>query len=195
MAEKTDSTLGSGLRQALSERLSQKKDQIFWSGAAMSVVGILALFFPVFTTFTVEIMVGWLLFLAGAATIYGAFSMEGMGPFFGQLLLGLLKLALGVYLLRHPGFGMVALTLLLAAVFMVDGAVQLGFALDVRPGEGWTWLFISGLISIVAGLFIAAGLPETSLFALGILVGVNFLSTGISSIMLSRALPTPKTSK
>jgi uncharacterized membrane protein HdeD (DUF308 family) len=183
------------LRQDLYERLSEKKVQVFWKGVAMTVIGVLALLFPVFTTLTVELMVGWLLLFAGAATIYGAFSVEGTGPFFGELLLGLLKLALGLYLVRHPGLGIVALTLMLATVFMIDGAVQLGFALDVRPREGWIWIFVSGLISIGAGLLIAAGLPGTSLFALGILVGMNFFSTGIASIMLSRLLPSPSASK
>ena len=63
---------------------------------------------------------------------------------------------------------------------MVDGAVQLGLALDVRPKQGWIWVLISGLISLGAALLIAAGLPGTSLFALGILVGINFLGTGLA---------------
>jgi len=195
MPDKSNITLAPRLREAVLERLSEKKDQIFWKGVAMTVVGVLALLFPAFTSLTVEVMVGWLLIFAGAATIYGAFSVEGTGPFFGELLLGLLKLALGIFLVRHPGLGMVALTLLLAAVFMIEGAVQLGLAFDLRPSEGWIWVLVSGLIGIGAGLLIAAGLPGTSLFALGALVGINFLSTGISSIMLTRSLPSPSASK
>ena len=116
---------------------------------------------------TVEIFIGWVLLIAGVATVYGAFSVEGTGPFFGQLLLGLLKLALGIYLITHPGVGMVALTLLLAAVFMVDGAVQFAFAFDLRPKEGWGWMLLSAIVSVAVGLLIAAGLPGTSLIALG----------------------------
>jgi uncharacterized membrane protein HdeD (DUF308 family) len=73
-------------------------------------------------------MVGWLLVLAGVVTIWDAFTVEGTGPFFGELLIGLLKLAFGVYLLRHPDVSMIALTLLLAAVFMIDGAIQVVLA-------------------------------------------------------------------
>ena len=68
-----------------------------------------------------------------------AFTVEGTGSFFGELLIGLLKLALGVYLLRHPDVSIVALTLLLAAVFMVDGAVQVALAFELRPIDGWVW--------------------------------------------------------
>lgn len=51
-------------------------------------------------------------------------------------------------------------------------------------------MVLAGLVSIAAGLLIAAGLPESSLVVLGLLVGINFLGTGISFIMLSRT-PAP----
>lgn len=188
MVQRTDQVLSPRLRQDLFERLSQRNDQLFWGGVAMAVVGLLALLFPVVATVAAAVMVGWILIFAGAATIYGAFTVEGTGPFFGELLIGLLKLALGVYLVRHPDVGMVVLTLLLAAVFMIDGAVQVALSLELRPQDGWVWMLIAGLIAIGVGLLVAAGLPDTSLVTIGILLGVSFLSTGIARISLSRRL-------
>ena len=77
--------------------------------------------------------------------LYDAFTVEGAGSFFGELLIGLLKLAFGVDLLRHPDVSIVALTLLLAAVFMVDGAVQVALAFELRPIDGWVWVLLAGL--------------------------------------------------
>ena len=181
--------LGSALGDEMVAKLSGKRSHIFWAGLGLALVGILALLFPVFTSLTVELMFGWVLVFAGAFTIYSAFSVQGTGPFFGELLLGLLKLGIGVYLITHPGIGMVFLTLMLAAVFLVDGAVQMKFAFDMRPKEGWGWMLVSGLISVAAGLVIASGMPETSLFVLGLVVGINFLAMGISFMMLSSSLP------
>jgi len=188
MAQRIDQGLSPRLGPDLFERLAQRNDQLFWGGVAMAVVGVLALLFPVVATVAVAVMVGWILIFAGAATIYGAFSVEGTGPFFGELLIGLLKLALAVYLVRHPDVGIVALTLLLAAVFMIDGAVQVALSLELRPQDGWVWMLIAGLIAIGVGLLVAAGLPDTSLVTIGILLGVSFLSTGIARISLSRRL-------
>jgi uncharacterized membrane protein HdeD (DUF308 family) len=176
------------LRQAVAEKLKQRNDQLFWGGVAMAVVGLLALLFPVAATLAVVVMVGWLLILAGAVTIWDAFTVEGTGPFFGELLIGLLKLAFGVYLLRHPDVSMVALTLLLAAVFMIDGAIQVALAFELRPLDGWVWMLVAGLIAIAVGLLIASELPGISLVALGIYLGISFLSTGIARIMISRRL-------
>ena len=176
------------LRQAVAEKLKQRNDQLFWGGVAMAVVGLLALLFPVAATFAVVVMVGWLLILAGAVTIWGAFTVEGTGPFFGELLIGLLKLVLGVYLLRHPDVSMVALTLLLAAVLVIDGAIQVALAFELRPLDGWVWMLVAGLVAIAVALLIASELPGISLVALGIYLGISFLSTGIARIMISRRL-------
>mgnify|MGYP001819112213 CR=1 FL=1 len=191
MTERSDQALSARLRQDLMERLTEKRDDIFWTGTAFTIVGILALIFPFFTTMTVAFMIGWVLIFAGAVTIYGAFSVQGTGPFFGQLLLGLLTLALGVYLMMHPGVSIVALTIMLAAIFMFDGAAQLVLAYDVRPRDGWMWVLLSGLVSIGVGLLIAAEFPGSSRVALGILVGIKFLAAGISYIVFSRSLPEP----
>ena len=154
----------------------------------MAIVGVLALVFPFGATFAIAVMAGWLLILAGGVTIADAFTVEGTGPFFGELLIGLLKLALGVYLVRHPDVSMVLLTLLLAAVFVIDGAAQLALAFELRPLDGWGWLLLSGIIAIAVGLLLAAELETMSLVTLGILLGVSFLTTGLARIVLSRRL-------
>jgi len=174
------------LRQDLAQRIASRRTEFFWLGIAMAVIGILAIVFPFIATLSVEIMVGWLLLLVGIISIGGSFSVQGTGAFFGNLLLGLLYLGLGLYFLTHPGVGIIVLTMVLAALLMVEGAVQLAFSFEMRNRGGWFWMLLSGLVSIAAGLLIAAGLPGTSLFALGLLLGVSFLSTGISFIVLSQ---------
>lgn len=170
------------------EVLARKNDQLFWGGVALALVGLLALLFPVVSTFVIARVVGWLLVFSGLVTIWDAFTVEGTGAFFGELLIGLLKLALGVYLLRHPDVSVVVLTLLLAAVFMIDGAVQVAMAFELRPLDEWVWMLLAGLISIGVGLLIAAEVPRFSLIAVGIYIGISFLSTGIARIMISRRL-------
>ena len=172
----------------LRDVLARKNDQLYWGGVALALVGLLALLFPVVSTFVIARVVGWLLVLSGLVTIWDAFTVEGTGAFFGELLIGLLKLALGVYVLRHPDVSVVVLTLLLAAVFMIDGTVQVVMALALRPLNGWGWMLFAGLVSIGAGLLIAAEIPRFSLVAVGIYLGVSFLSTGIARIMISSRL-------
>ena len=174
--------------QMIFDRLAKKNDQLFWGGVAMAIVGGLALLFPFGATLAIALMAGWLLVLAGGVTIADAFTLEGTGPFFGALLIGLLKLALGVYLLRHPDVSMVLLTLLLAAIFVMDGAAQLALAFELRPVDGWGWMLLSGIVAIVVGVLLAAELQAMSLVTLGILLGVSFLASGLARVVLSRRL-------
>jgi uncharacterized membrane protein HdeD (DUF308 family) len=170
------------------EVLARRNYQLLLGGAALAVVGLLALLFPVGATIVVARMVGWLLVLSGLVTIWDAFTFEGTGAFFGELSIGLLKLALGVYLLRHPDVTIVALTLLLAAVFVIDGVVQVAMAFELRPLDGWVWMLLAGLVSVGVGLLIAAELPSFSPVAVGIYLGISFLMTGIARIAISRRL-------
>ena len=63
------------------EVLTRKNEELFWGGVALAVLGAAALVFPAAATFTVALMIGWLLVLSGAVTIWDAFTVQGTGPF------------------------------------------------------------------------------------------------------------------
>ena len=172
--------------QHLVDKLGRYRTTLFWTGIAMAIIGLLAVAFPIIATLSVELLVGWLFIFAGIVGFVGAFSYHGTGPFFGALLLALLKLVAGVFLLINPAAGVVALTLVVAVLFMVEGAMQLALAFELKAGSGRGWMIFSAIIAILAGILIAANLPGASVFLLGLLVGVNFLCTGIAMVMLSR---------
>lgn len=49
-------------------------------------------------------------------------------------------------------------------------------------------MLISGFASVFLAIVVAAGWPEISAITLGILLGVNFLSTGVGYIVVSRSM-------
>jgi uncharacterized membrane protein HdeD (DUF308 family) len=174
--------------QMILAALAKKNDRLYWGGVAMAIVGALALLFPFGATLAIALMAGWLLILAGAVSIADAFTVEGTGTFFDQLLIGLLKLVLGIYLVRHPDVSMVLLTLLLAAVFVIDGAAQLALAFELRPMDGWGWLLLAAIVAIGVGILLAAELDTMSQITLGILLGVSFLTSGLARVVVSHRL-------
>ena len=60
-------------------------------------------------------------------------------------------------------------------------------ALRVRPHQGWGWLLLSGLVAAAVGVLIAYELPSSATWAIGLLAGINLLSTGISFVVLGLA--------
>jgi len=71
---------------------------------------------------------------------------------------------------------------------MFQGAFEIFFAFEMRPLPGWVGMLISGIASAVLAVLIVAGWPGVSLIVLGMLLGVNFLSTGLAYMFASRAL-------
>ena len=169
-------------------RLRGSSRALFWIGLAMVLLGIAAIVFPIVSTLAATFLVGWTFLFAGVLMLVGSLSIHGTGPFFGALLISLLSTAAGAFLLFNPFAGELALTVLVAILFMIQGAAELVFAYEMRPHPGWVWMLISGLASIVLSVVIAAGFPATSLFALGLLLGINFVTTGLGYLFVSSAM-------
>ncbi|HYM04279.1 MAG TPA: DUF308 domain-containing protein [Stellaceae bacterium] len=169
-------------------RLRAASGRLFWLGLAMVVIGAAAIVFPIVSTLVAALLVGWVLLISGVVTLAGSFSIHGTGPFFAALLLGLLSIVAGVFLLFNPLAGAVALTLMVGVIFMVQGAFEMIFAFEMRPHSGWVGMLLSAVASIVMAILIVASWPAISVIVLGILLGVNFISTGLGYIAVSRAL-------
>ncbi|HZI75433.1 MAG TPA: DUF308 domain-containing protein, partial [Gemmatimonadales bacterium] len=83
--------------------------------------------------------------------------------------------------------GVLSLTIVVAALFLAEGVLELVLAFRLRPQEGWAWVLLSGLLAIAVGALIAADLPSSATWALGVLAGVNMLATGWSFAFLALA--------
>lgn len=154
----------------------------------MVVLGIAAIVWPAISTLVATLFVGWMMLVSGLVVLIGSFTIQGTGPFFAAFLLALFSIAAGVFLLFSPQAGAVALTLVVAVVFLFQGAFETLLAFEVRPFSGWAAMLISAIVTIIVALLIVAEWPAISLFLLGILFGVNFITTGIGYISIARAL-------
>ncbi|MBS8261821.1 HdeD family acid-resistance protein [Roseibium polysiphoniae] len=180
--------ISSNLPTDFKAALKEGKSSLMWVGILMAIVGAIAIIFPFAATVTTNYMVGFLFLFSGALGVWHSFAIKGTGPFFGALLMGLITVVAGVFLLANPLEGILLLTLTVGIVFIFEGAYQIFAAFELRPTKGWGWMLVSAVISIAAGLLIVSKLPGTSLFVLGLIMGINFLSTGLSMIMLSKAV-------
>jgi uncharacterized membrane protein HdeD (DUF308 family) len=172
-------------------RLHAASGRMFWMGLVMVILGIAAIIFPILSTLVAALFVGWMLLIFGGVTLFGSFSIHGAGPFFAALLFSLLSIAAGFFLLMNPLAGAIALTLMLGMVLMVQGAFEIVFGLEMRPVSGWGSMLISGIASIIMALIIIGGWPGISMIVLGIVLGVNFISSGLGYMHVSRQMRSP----
>jgi len=169
------------------ERVKSATRSLTWLGVAMTILGVAALVFPLVATLAVTLFVGSLFLVFGVISLGVSFSLRGAGPFFGSLLFALAAIAVGVFTLFHPAAGARALTLTAGVLFVMQGAAEGVFALEMRPASGWSAMLLSAIASIVLAAIILARWPAISTIVLGILFGVDFITSGIGLILASRA--------
>jgi uncharacterized membrane protein HdeD (DUF308 family) len=157
---------------------------ILW-GILLIVFGVFAVGEPFVAAVAVSIVVGWLIILAGVVHLMLAFHAHRAGRLIWKLLVGVAYIAFGVYLLMHPLLGLASLTLVLATLFLIEGILDVILFLNMRPMRGSFWVLADGVITLLLGLLIYLHWPSSSVWAVGVLVGVSMIVSGITRVMLS----------
>ncbi|HEU0060204.1 MAG TPA: HdeD family acid-resistance protein [Hyphomicrobiaceae bacterium] len=186
----SDQVSRADLQGALAEIRQQVAAHWGWFlalGLVLVVAGIAAIAFPLLSTVAVKIALGWVFLVGGIVMIVHAFSASHWHGLIWEVLLGALYAVAGAYLAFFPLTGIITLTILLAAMFIVEGGLEISLALRVRPHEGWGWLLVSGIVAVAVGLLIALGLPSSAAWAIGLLAGINLISTGWGFLFLALA--------
>ena len=161
-----------------------------WSIAVsilMILAGILAIGIPLAAGIAVNIVIAWLLLLAGAAHLVFAWELRTIGGAIWQLLLGVLYIAVGVYLLAHPLAGLLTLTLFLAVYLFLEGVLELILAFQVRTRQARGWLAVDGVVTLILGFLIWRTWPASTEWVIGTLVGISMIFSGSTRLMLSMA--------
>jgi uncharacterized membrane protein HdeD (DUF308 family) len=154
-------------------------------GIVLVLGGCAAIAFPHLSTIAAKIALGWIFLVSGVVTIVHAFSAGEWRGFFLNLLIGILYVAAGAYLAFLPLTGILTLTVLVAALFVADGVLEVIMAFRIRSHRGWVWVLFSGLVAVAAGVLIALQLPSSATWVLGVLVGIKLIFAGWSFIALA----------
>ena len=153
----------------------------------MIVLGFLAVALPLATGIGISIMVGWIVVFGGFTYLAYAFAAKGAGAFLWRLLIGIVYVFGGFYLVFHPGLALESLTLVLAAVLLAEGVLQVIVFFQFRSLPGSGWILFDGITTVLLGFLIGYPWPFSSAWAIGTLVGINLLMSGFTRLMYSVA--------
>ena len=154
----------------------------------MIVAGMIAIAAPLIAGVVIVYVVAWTAIFNGVFQIVYAFRAHSGGRMILELLLGLLYIVAGVFILTHPGGGLLALTLIIACFLLIYGLFALVLAFQMRPHSGWGWVLFDAIITILLGVLIWVHWPLNSEWVIGTLVGISFIVSGVSRLMLSMAV-------
>ena len=155
-------------------------------GWALIVLGVLAILFPLVFSIAAKALLGWIFLLSGAVILWHAFQAKGWKSAVLAGMIAIMHLMLGVYLGMFGMTGLVGLTFFLGTVFLCQGGIEALMAFQHRPEKGWGWLALNGLATLALGGLLIVGLPGTALWAIGLFLGINFLTSGIALVALAK---------
>jgi len=177
------------LHRGVKSALSARWRLLMFEGVALIVLGVLAIAAPLFATIAVEIYIGWLFLIAGVVGLVAMFYADDIAAFLWTLVTAALSLCLGVLMLYKPGAGAATLTLALTAFFAAEGVFQIVTSLAYRKAlpDAWTWLLASGVCDLILVAIIVYSWPLSAAWTLGLLAGVNLLTSGCAIVMVAFA--------
>ena len=159
-----------------------------WSivlGILMILAGMLAIADSAFAGVLIVYVVAWMAIFNGVAQIVYGFRAHSGGRVILEVILGLLYIVAGIYILMHPLGGLLALTLVIACFLLIYGVFALVLAFQMRPLRGWGWVLFDAIVTILLGVLIWVHWPMNSEWVVGTLVGISFIASGVSRLMVS----------
>ncbi|MDR3492398.1 MAG: DUF308 domain-containing protein [Gammaproteobacteria bacterium] len=159
------------------------KKFLLW-GIALVILGAFAISASFFTTLMTVVFIGVIIFMAGVVVVIDAvtFWHKSVSGFFFHALMGILYLVVGITLIVNPLEGSVSLTFLLGILYLTLGIFRLVYSLTHRTLQ-WGWSVFNALISLLLGVLILANWPASSLYIIGLFVGIDLLFSGWVYIM------------
>ena len=160
------------------EPLRAKRGWVIALGVVYIIAGLIALGSVVLATIATVFVVGIMMLIAGVAEVFHAFQIKTWGKFLLWLLLGALYIIAGFLTFENPLLAAALLTLLLGIALIASGIMRIWLAFSMKAGMPWIWVVVSGVITVLLGLIILAHWPVSSLYILGLFLGIDLIFAG-----------------
>jgi len=157
-------------------------------GVVYLIAGFIALGSVAMATVVSVLIVGIMMIVAGVVEVISAFQIKGWGKFLLWALLGVLYIIAGFVTFENPLLAAVLLTLILGASLVVSGIMRIVLAFSMKRETPWIWVAVSGVITLLLGLLILMRWPVSSLYILGLLLGIDLIMAGAGWIGLGFGL-------
>lgn len=177
---------GEGELENKEKNMTEKRFLNFVSieGILLFVLGLGMLMFPKLTSLTFGLMICIGLIVYGIYKIAHAIvTRKYERHFVLNIVIGALIAALGIVLLCIPQMNLLIITSILGVYFLIESISNTAFAFQSRNNFHMWWVvFLIAIMQFIFGLIVILGLPMTSMWVVGMLLGINFVVAGMGLI-------------
>ncbi len=154
---------------------------ILAQGIVTLILGTIAFYFATVATLATVYMFGGLMGAAGIIQIAESIADEDhkWSQRLTNALIGIVYIVTSMLIFIDPLAASVALTIIIAALFIAIGVIRIVTAWRNRSkGWSWLWLALFGLVNIAFGLFVTFTLPVSALWLIGLMVSIEMIMHG-----------------
>jgi uncharacterized membrane protein HdeD (DUF308 family) len=151
------------------------------------VAGLFAIIEPAAAVMGITMLLGWVLIFGGIAHFIATFRADSGRQVLLQILGAIAFVLAGLYILTHPQLAIGTLTSLLAIVIFAVGVFDIITYFRLQREHPSGWMLLNGVVAVLLAILIWIQWPSNSNWAIGTLVGVNLLLTGITRLMFGVA--------
>ena len=173
------------MAQAFSTDLKRATSWSMALSVLMIIAGILAIAAPYYAGLTITAVVGWLLLISAVLHLVYAFRGGRATAVIWEILLAVVYGLIGFYVLTNLGVGLASLTFAIAFFLFVEAILELALSYQLRNESGAGWILVDGIITMILAFLIWANWPNSSVWAIGVIVGVSMLFSGIVRVMIT----------
>ena len=153
------------------------------AGIALIIIGVIGIVFPLLVSWTLNLFISSIFFIAAIVLAYSSYAckthtlMMWFKPF--------VLFVLALLILFHPAIVISTLGLVLAVYFLMDGFASFALSVEMKPAKGWFFMLLNGVLSLILGIFVIAGWPLSSVWLVGLVIGMSFLFDGIALLAIA----------
>ena len=157
------------------------------SAVVVFVCGVLAIVLSLTFSIGVAGLLGWLFIFAAVAHLMFGIHFGSGTLAWHAVIAGLYGLA-ALNLLINPLLGVVLLALVVGVVLIAEGIIEIVLFFFLREYRHAVWMVIDGVVTLVLGIVVCAHWPPAAPEVIQYLVGISFISSGISRLVLGFAI-------
>jgi uncharacterized membrane protein HdeD (DUF308 family) len=172
--------------------LRRSWEALLLAGILLIVTGALAIALPAVFALSIAVLLGILLLVIGVAWLVSETSHHaGSGGRTMSIVLAALVGLAGLWMLLRPWEATVTLTAVLVGYFVITGALRILVAARRRGERDALLIGLGGVLSLIVGILVGSELPSSASWAIGLLVGIQFLFDGVGLIAVALTLRGP----
>lgn len=152
-------------------------------------LGILAILMPTIASVVFTSVIGWIALIGGVFQVVQAFQAKAFRGLGLSLGVGILYAIAGLYILFNLTNATAVLALAFGLLLMAEGVFTTGMAFSHRAGGSMSWFVaFNGIITLILGILAFNRWPFSSLWLIGLYVGISLLLSGSSLLGAALAL-------